>query len=509
MRKLKKSIILTIVLLVVIQFIFCQKQSQISDIKIVDTILNDQGSFFYLNNQNYPELNETLPIGIFDSGTGGLTVLDVIVNFDEYNNDTYSVKDCGDGVKDFQEECFIYHGDQANMPYGVYSKEGKTDLLREHIIKDVQFLLSNKYYPSAKTSEYKTDKSPVKAIVIACNTATAYGKEDIKNFIKKAGLDIKVIGVIGAGVRGALSIFQQDEDGSVAIMATAGTVASNGYVKTLNNQLAELNYTGDIFVFQQAGIGLAGAIDGSPEYISANAIAPRDEYKGPSENNPETKIDLSLLQRYNFEWENNKILYDGDSENPWNLQINSVENYINYHLIALLEKIRKTPEAKPLKAIILGCTHYPFYTDTFQHKLAKLYDYQENGKHVYRPFMAEQIELVDPAINTAKELYQYLSETKLFNESDLCKSEFYISVPNKQNSGIELDSFGNFTYDYKYGRKAGQTAQYVKRVPISRENISDGVIERLSVKVPLIFEMMKKFNWDNSKTDFLKEEEKL
>ena len=97
----------------------------------------------------------------------------------------------------------------------------------------------------------------------------------------------------------------------------------------------------------------------------------------------------------------------------------------------------------------------------------------------------------------------------MFNESDLCKSEFYISVPNKQNSGIELDSFGNFTYDYKYGRKAGQTAQYVKRVPISRENISDGVIERLSVKVPLIFEMMKKFNWDNSKTDFLKEEEKL
>jgi len=436
-------------------------------------------------------------------------VLDVIVNFDLYNNETNSFKHGGDGVNDFQEECFIYLGDQANMPYGVYPKEGKTDLLKEHIIKDVQFLLGNKYYPSKNASEYKTDKSPVKAIVIACNTATAYGKEDIENIIERAGLEIKVIGVIGAGVRGALNIFQQDENGSIAIMATAGTVASNGYVKTLNSQRTELNYTGDIFVFQQAGIGLAGAIDGSPEYISLSATAPREKYKGPSENNDDAKIDLSILKRYGFQWNKSDMLFEGDLENPNNLQINSVENYINFHLVSLLEKIRKSPDPNQLKVIILGCTHYPFYTEIFQQKLAKLYDYQENGKYIYRPFMAEHIELVDPAINTANELYQYLSETKLFNESDLYQSEFYISVPNISNSNTQLDSQENFTYDYKYGRNAGEIQQYVKRVPSSRENIPAAVIDRFSEKVPLIYEMMKRFNQEKSKTEFLKEQEKL
>jgi glutamate racemase len=509
MKKIKKSICSMIAILIVIQFIFCQKQSPKSDIKIVDTILEDKKNFFYLDTQNYHQLNKTLPIGVFDSGTGGLTVLDDMVNFDLYINETNSFKAGGDGVKDFQEEYFIYHGDQANMPYGIYSKEGKTDLLKEHIIKDVQFLLDSKYFPSAKTNKYKTDKSPVKAIVIACNTATAYGKEDIENFIEQAGLEIKVIGVIGAGVRGALSVLKQDEDGSVAIMATAGTVASNGYVETLNKQRTNLNYSGDISVFQQAGIGLAGAIDGSPEYISTDATSPRDEYKGPSEKSGDAKIDMSILQRYDFQWQNNDLLFEGNPKNPQNLQINSVENYISYHLISLLEKIRKTPDTKPLKTIILGCTHYPFYTEIFQQKLAKLYDYQENGKFIYRPVLAENIELVDPAINTAKELYQYLSETKLFNEGDIYQSEFYISVPNTSNKNIQIDAQGKFTYEYKYGRKIGEIQQYVKRIPFSRENISDAVIGRLSAKVPLIFDMMQKFNRDNSKTRFLKENEKF
>lgn len=85
------------------------------------------------------------------------------------------------------------------MPYGNYHKENQDTLLEEHIIKDVQFLLSNKYYPDAHSAIYRTDKSPVKSIVIACNTATAYGTEKINLLMDRAGLDIKVIGVIDAG----------------------------------------------------------------------------------------------------------------------------------------------------------------------------------------------------------------------------------------------------------------------------------------------------------------------
>ncbi|UCE07618.1 MAG: aspartate/glutamate racemase family protein, partial [bacterium] len=260
---MKTSSSKVIIPLIVAFLIQCQNNSSIQQLKIVETILHDNSSFFYLDTQNYPAQNKDLPIGVFDSGTGGLTVLDAIVNFDQYDNGNHSLMKDGDGHRDFQSEYFIYLADQANMPYGIYSGENKTDLLKEHIIKDVQFLLGSKYYSSQLDSIYQTDKAPVKAIVIACNTATAYGKTEIEKFLGGAELDIKVIGVIGAGVRGALSHFRKDEDGTIGIMATAGTVASGGYVNTINSQRATMKLTGNIAVFQQAGIGLAGAIDGA------------------------------------------------------------------------------------------------------------------------------------------------------------------------------------------------------------------------------------------------------
>ena len=91
-----------------------------------------------------------------------------------------------DGILDFEKECFIYLADQANMPYGNYPSLGKTDVLKEHILKDVQFLLGNKYYQSSGDEKFKTDKLPVKAIVIACNTATAYGMDDIETLFQKS-----------------------------------------------------------------------------------------------------------------------------------------------------------------------------------------------------------------------------------------------------------------------------------------------------------------------------------
>lgn len=497
------------IFIVSVQFIHCQMNRHAKRSSIVDNILNNKNSFFYLDRQNYPENNKMLPIGVFDSGTGGLTVLDAIVNFDQYNNRTHSFEGKGDGLRDFCKEYFIYLGDQANMPYGNYQKESKTGLLKEHIIKDVQFLIGNKYYLSGDDSTYKGDKSSIKAIVIACNTATAYGKTEIEKFIERADLNIKVIGVIDAGVKGVLQLFARNEDGSIGIIATAGTVSSEGYLIALRAQKDEMKYTGEILAFQQAGIGLAGAIDGANEYIEPFATMPRKEYRGPSENHPETKILLSMLRRYNFDWGDNKMLFEGDSKYPKNLQINSVDNYVSYHLVSLLEKIRETPAARPLKAIILGCTHYPFYIEVFRKKLEDLYNYQEDDEYIYRIFMAEHIELVDPAINTANELYKYLVESDLFNGSSLYESEFYISVPNKLNSSIQINSLGKFTYEYKYGRELGLVQEYVKRIPFSRNSIASETIFRISVKIPAVYELIHYFDCNNSKTVFLKEDERI
>ena len=63
----------------------CTEKSE-SNSGLPETILNDPNSYFYVDVKNYPAKDKSLPIGVFDSGTGGLTVLDAIVNFDQFNN---------------------------------------------------------------------------------------------------------------------------------------------------------------------------------------------------------------------------------------------------------------------------------------------------------------------------------------------------------------------------------------------------------------------------------------
>jgi glutamate racemase len=287
-------------------------------------------------------------------------------------------------------------------------------------------------------------------------------------------------------------------------MATEGTVLSNGYVNAINKYKYDFSYTGEIQIYQQPGIGLAGAVDGVIDYINTQAMEIRKEYKGPSLTSKEAKIDLNILNRYNFDWSNNKILFSGTKEKPTEIQLNSIENYIYYNVVSLLEQIKNSKSAKPLKTIILGCTHYPFYKNIFAKKLEELFNLQENGNYVYRKFVHREITLIDPALNTAKELYEYLSANNLFCDNELNNSEFYISVPNVLNKNVKLDSLDNFTYEYKYGRTAGIIQEYVKQVPFNKSNLHPDVIDMLKEKTPLIFKLITDFNQTNSKTEFIR-----
>jgi glutamate racemase len=469
----------------------CSLLNTIPTKSIQDEIINNKKSYFYIDFKKYPTDDKKLPIGIFDSGTGGLTVLNAILNSDNFNNKLHRKEI--DGIIDFANESFIYLGDKANMPYGEYAGNNKTYLLKEHVIKDVQFLLGNKYYPSQEAKNYHSDKSQVKAIVIACNTATAYGKKDVEDFLTKAGLNLKVIGVIGAGVRGALENISNEENATIGILATAGTVASNGYPNAVIEQKSKLGYKGKINTFQQAGVGLAAAIDGEEDYLNNSLTSVRKNYRGPSFKNKNAQIDKAILRRYNFDFNNNQILYSGNKNNPTEIQLNSVNNYIKFHVISLLEKIRKSRTENKLKSVILGCTHYPFFIDFFQDVFGYAYNYQEDGKYIYRNFMAKEIKLVDPAINTAKELYEYLVEKNLLNKGKLEDSQFFISVPNLSNKNIELKDKLNFTYKYKYGRNTGEIQQYVKRVPFSTEILSFDLLNRLKKQIPLTYKLISGF----------------
>ncbi|WP_411029784.1 glutamate racemase [Spongiimicrobium sp. 3-5] len=476
---------------------------------IVNTVIHDKESFYHIDFSNYPDNDKTLPIGVFDSGTGGLTVLKAIVNYDENGNITH--QNGSDGQLDFNKESFIYLGDQANMPYGNYSNEDKLGLLKEHIIKDAQFLMGNKYYGNTEDQTPKTDKQPVKAIVVACNTATAYGKESIEAFIKKANADIKVIGVIDAGVRGALETISKEEDAIIGVLATAGTVTSKGYHNTILKFKDQLGYSGNIEVFSQGGVGIAEAVDEISDYYDKNLNKPRDGYKGPGIQG-NLKIDKTLLDVYNFKFDHGKMLCDNSNQNDCAvLQINDAENYVRYHLVSLMEKIRRSGTPNKLKSLILGCTHYPYLMKEINTVLKELYVYKGvDGSYPYKNYMTENIQLIDPAVNTAKELYQHLNEKSLFNpDGNIQDSEFYISVVNKDNQNSRTDENGNFTYDYKYGRNEGEIQQYVKVVPFSRNNISDDILTRFQEQIPFVYKLMQHFNKENHKTEKLSKKAKI
>ncbi|HCT64004.1 MAG TPA: glutamate racemase [Lachnospiraceae bacterium] len=127
------------------------------------------------------------PIGIFDSGVGGLTVASQV-------------------IKQLENEEIVYFGDTARVPYGNKSKE----IITKFSCQDVRFLLSKN----------------VKAVIIACNTASANSLDDLIN-----KFDVPVFGVVVPGAKEAVRVTQNQK---VGIIATIGTVRSDAYKKAIN-----------------------------------------------------------------------------------------------------------------------------------------------------------------------------------------------------------------------------------------------------------------------------------
>jgi glutamate racemase len=423
-------------------------------------------------------------VGVFDSGTGGLTVLEAMLTLDAFNNETG--KPGADGKLDFQSEFYQYLADQANMPYGNYASENKTDLLKEHILKNMVFFLQNKYALLRGTDFVTQVKPSVKVIVIACNTATAYALPDIKAMVKEQGFNIPVIGVIEAGSKAALQYQKDHQAGTIGVFATAGTVASNGYPKTLHSMAAKYGFN-ELSVISQGGVGLAESIDRDWSFYVDTITKARKEYKGPSLKNA-LKIDTALMKIYHFNKSYNQLLceYD-DSGKCLDVQLNDPSNYVHYHLVTLLEKMIAQNYSKPMNTLILGCTHYPYIKDTIANVLTELYNFQSDGNYRYRKCLAEKVELIDPALETAKDAFIAMWQNKLMNNSVKQENNFFITIPNVTLKEVQLQQDGWFTYPYKYGRKAGENKSYVQFVPFDTKNISTATYNRFKVALPHVY----------------------
>ena len=139
------------------------------------------------------------PIGVFDSGVGGLTVVREM-------------------IRQLPSENIIYFGDTARVPYGTKSR----DTIIAYSEQIVHFLMTRK----------------VKAIVVACNTATSYALDVLKEKI-----DIPIIGVVRPGAEAAVAA---TKNGKVGVIATDGTVGSGIYPKVMQE------YDPEIQVIQKA-----------------------------------------------------------------------------------------------------------------------------------------------------------------------------------------------------------------------------------------------------------------
>lgn len=282
---------------------------------------------------------EDRPIGVFDSGIGGLSVLEPLLTIDAFDNVSGEMHP--DGRPDFQDEDFVYFGDQANMPYGRYDAEGKTDFLRELIKDDARFVLGgDRHLPS-------------KIVVIACNTATAYGLDGVRELTRAK--DVETIGVVDAGVEATLDALKWVRTPyAIAVMATPGTVASGVYERTIRRMLKERISDVPVEVVSRGGIGLAEAVE---------------------------------------------------SRDP------GMRECARTNLVALVDSYRVRGGKAPICALILGCTHYPYVLGTFHQTFLRL---KMDPK--YAPLIANDLKFIDPAHYTAIACYRALRGNQLLSE---------------------------------------------------------------------------------------------
>jgi glutamate racemase len=135
-------------------------------------------------------LESHLPIGIFDSGVGGLTVYRAL-------------------HEHLPNERFVYLGDTARVPYGTKSLA----TVERYAVENAQFLAAH----------------GIKMLVVACNTASALALPAIR-----AALEIEVVGVIGPGARAAVATQQAGRlRTQVGVIATESTVQSGAYTAAI------------------------------------------------------------------------------------------------------------------------------------------------------------------------------------------------------------------------------------------------------------------------------------
>ena len=170
-------------------------------------------------------MSSSKPIGVFDSGIGGLTVVKRL-------------------AATLPNEDIIYFGDTARVPYG--SKSNSTVI--EYSIQDTNFLLSKN----------------VKAVIVACNTASSVAINDLKE-----KFDIPIIGMIEPGAEMAI---KETTNKRIGVIGTRSTISNQAYskeIKRLDNSVKVFEKACPLFVplAEEGWIGHKATYEIAEEYL--------------------------------------------------------------------------------------------------------------------------------------------------------------------------------------------------------------------------------------------------
>ncbi len=284
------------------------------------------------------------PIGVFDSGVGGLTVAREI-------------------MRNLPSEKIVYFGDTARVPYGAKSRENIIRYSRQII----HFLMEQQ----------------VKAIVIACNTASAYALEAVRN-----EFDIPIIGVIEPGARVAAEATRNKR---VGVIGTVGTVDSGIHAACLKKLDQEITVIGKACpgarvaaeATRNKRVGVIGTVGTVDSGIHAACLKKLDQ-------------EITVIGKA-------CPLFVPLVEEGWLHDPVTMEVTARY-----LQEFKD----KKVDTLILGCTHYPLIRSTI------------------REFMGEEVRLVNPAYETALDLRELLREMDLVSrgkEQEEFPYRFYVS----------------------------------------------------------------------------------
>ena len=187
-------------------------------------------------------MTKSLPIGVFDSGVGGLSVVREL-------------------QKQLPNEDILYLGDTARVPYGSKSRESVLRYARQ-------------------SADHLIGRG-IKLLVIACNTVASVGTSELQALYP----DVPVVGVIDPGAEAAVKCSQNNE---IAVVATESTIAGGAYEQAIHRLNSQVSVTG-----KACSLFVSLAEEGWTEGSLVEAILAR--YLNPLFNDPDHHPDTLVL----------------------------------------------------------------------------------------------------------------------------------------------------------------------------------------------------------------------